>query len=426
MTHYKVFVFQKSLFSNSSGFWIASKPREWLLTAYKLLIVLLFLGLSSCGNEKGASKDVNKPPVIVTAFIVKAQDVPISFEYVAQTQSSHLVNIQARVSGFLEKRVYTEGEMVKKGQILFLMDEKPFQTQVDAAKAAVAKQEAALENARLNLARVKPLAQLNALSQKDLDDATGTYQTNAASLEQSKAQLETALLNLSYCTITSPLDGITSAALQQEGTYLNVTDSQLTTVSALSPIWVNFSLSENQIQSFEGQVEKGLIIAPKNKEFDVIVIQLNGNYFPHKGKITFTEPYFNPQTGTFLIRASVDNPKGSLRPNQYVRAKIEGAIRPNAILIPQRAVQHSAKGQFVWVLTKENKADFRPVTVGDWQGNNWFIIEGLESGEQIVVDGGVAVRPGDSVKIKQVIEDLDSMPDSLKSEDPVNKPEIPS
>lgn len=386
----------------------------------------MFLSLTACGKDANNAAMMTKPPIVVTAFQVQARDVPVNFEYVAQTQSSHLVNIQARVSGFLEKRVYTEGDLVKKGQVLFLMDKKPFETQVAAAQAAVARQEAALETARLNLARVKPLAELNALSQKDLDDATGTYQTNAATLEQTKAQLETALLNLSYCTITSPLDGITSAALQQEGTYLNLSDSLLTTVTALSPIWVNFSLSENQIQHFEDQMAKGQLIIPKNNEFDVKVIQINGQLFPHTGKITFTEPYFNPQTGTFLIRASVDNPKGYLRPNQYVRARIEGAIRPNAILVPQRAVQQSAKGQFVWVINEENKADFRPVTVGDWQGNYWFINDGLKSGEKIVTDGGVTLRAGDSVKIKEVIEYSEPTSDTTHTENKNAHPAIPS
>ncbi|HEV8051261.1 MAG TPA: efflux RND transporter periplasmic adaptor subunit [Parachlamydiaceae bacterium] len=364
----------------------------------KVTLFLVFLCLFSCGKDNPPA-NAKKIPVVVTTYQIKASDVPVSFDYVAQTQSSHLVNIQARVTGFLDKRVYTEGEFVKAGQVLFIMDKKPFETQVNAAKAAVARQEAALETARLNLARVKPLTALNALSQKDLDDATGTFETNAATLEQTKAQLETALLNLSYCTITSPIDGITSSALQQEGSYLSYTDSLLTTVMALSPIWVNFSLSENQIQNFEDQVRNGSLIVPKDNELDVKVIQMNGQVFPFTGKITFTEPYFNAQTGTFLIRASVDNPKGALRPNQYVRAKIEGSIRPNAILVPQRAVQQSAKGQFVWVV-KNNTADFRPVIVGDWQGENWFITEGLKSGEEIVVDGIVGLHPGDELKIK--------------------------
>lgn len=371
----------------------------------KLHLFFLLVSLSAfsgCGKSEAPVSDHNLS-VPVTTVIVEAKDVPVSFEYVAQTQSSHLVNIQARVSGFLEKRVYKEGEMVKAGQVLFEMDKKPFQTQVNAAQAAVEKQKAALENAKRNFERVKPLAEQNALSQKDLDDATGAFQSAGASVEQAQAQLETALLNLSYCTITSPLDGITSAALQQDGTYLNLADSQLTTVSALSPIWVNFSLSENQVQNYRDQVAKGQLYAPKDHEFVVSVIQVNGEIFPYKGVITFAEPFFNAQTGTFLIRASVENPEGILRPNQYVRARIDGALRPHAILVPQRAVLQSAKGQFVWVVNKENQAERRPVTVGDWQGENWFITDGLHSGEQVVVDGTLSLHQGSPVVVTKVL-----------------------
>src|SRR3984957_8878185 len=243
---------------------------------YRFVLIAFLMCVMGCSEKKEPSQ----PPPLVSTMIVKAQDVPVSFHYIAQTQSSQLVNIQARVSGFLDKRIYTEGEMVKEGQVLFLMDKKPFQAQVDAARAAVAKQKAAYETARLNLERVKPLAQQNALSQKDLDDARGSYLTTGASVDQAQAQLETALLNLSYCTITSPLAGISSSALKQEGAYMNVTDSQLTTVAKLSPIWVNFSLSENQIQNYRDEVEKGTIRPPKDEEFEVKVIQINGTTFP--------------------------------------------------------------------------------------------------------------------------------------------------
>lgn len=367
----------------------------------RLLKLLLFLFcLSSCKMDakKGASP---KQPPLVTVMTVEAKDVPVSVEFIAQTQSSHLVNIQARVNGFLNQQVYKEGDMVEKDQVLFIMDEKPFETQLQAANAALARQEAALEVARLNLARVKPLAELNALSQKDLDDAQGSFQTNSAAVEQAKAQVETAILNLSYCTITSPLKGITSAALKQEGSYLRVEDSQLTTVSAISPIWVNFSLSENQVQEYRDQIKYGRLIPPKNQEYEVVIIQVNGEIYPHKGKITFTEPYFNTQTGTFLIRASVDNPDHILVPNQYVRARLEGSVRPHAILVPQKAVRQSAKGHFMWVINDKNEADFRPIKVGDWQGENWFITEGLSSGERVVVDGGQTLRAKDLVRIKE-------------------------
>lgn len=365
--------------------------------AFIMMIPLLLL----CSCKSSESQNLANAPE-VNVLIVEAQDEPVSFEYVAQTQSSHLVNIQARVNGFLDHQVYTEGDIVEAEQVLFIMDKRPFQAQVDAAKAAMAKQQAAHETAALNLKRVEPLTKLNALSQKDLDDAIGTYQSTAAAVDQAKANLETALLNLSYCTITSPIHGITSAALQQEGTYLNMADSQLTTVSALTPMWVNFSLSENQMQQFRDQIKRGALIPPKDEEYTVRIIQINGEYFPYVGTITFLAPYYNADTGTFLIRVTVDNPEGILRPNQYVRVQVEGAMRPNAILVPQRAVQQSAKGHFVWVLDKDNKTQMRPVAVGDWQNESWFITQGLNSGDQVITDGIVKLQPNMSVKIKSV------------------------
>ena len=232
------------------------------------------------------------------------------------------------------------------------MDQKPFQAQLDQAQAALARQDAAMETAKANLARIKPLAEKNALSQKDLDDATGQFESYAAAVEQAKAQVETAKLNLSYTVITSPVTGITSFAQQTDGTYINQQNSLLTTVAVLSPMWVNFSLSENEIQAFRDQEKKGLLRTPRTGTIEVEIILVDGSLFPHTGRITFADSSFNAQTGTFLIRASVDNPKGVLMPNQYVRVRLKGAIRPNAILVPQRAVQQGSKGHFVWVVTR--------------------------------------------------------------------------
>jgi membrane fusion protein, multidrug efflux system len=355
-----------------------------------LIIATVFL-LLSCKSEKKVSAP---PTLVVTVSEVVQKDVPVAFEYVAQTQSSHLVNINARVSGFLDKRMYTEGTVVKAGQVLFQMDAKPFQVQLDQARAALSKQEAALETARLNLERTKPLAEQKALSQKDLDDATGQYQSNAAAVEQAKAQVETAKLNFSYTTITSPVTGISSSALQTEGTYISPENSLLTTVAVLSPMWVNFSLSENEMQKYRNQVAKGLLKSPAGKKYTVEIILVDGSIYPFKGQLTFAEPSYNTQTGTFLVRASVDNPDGILRPNQYVRVRLKGAVRPKAILIPQRAVQQGARGHFVWVVNNENKVEQRPVTVGNWYGDDWFISEGLRIGDEVVVDGSLTLRPG--------------------------------
>src|SRR5262249_28767010 len=211
------------------------------------LVCSLAAGIG-CGKKEQAKPEAKPAEVFVVK--IEPQDTPIDFEYVAQTQSSHEVQIRARINGFLDKRVYTEGTIVKAGQVLFLMDKKPFQVQVNDATAALARQNAALETARANLARVKPLVAQNALSQKQLDDATGGYESYAAAVEQAKAQLEQAQLNLSYCTITSPVTGITSAALQQDGAYISPATSQLTSVAVLSPIWVNFSISEQERQNY--------------------------------------------------------------------------------------------------------------------------------------------------------------------------------
>jgi len=366
----------------------------------QLLIILALLPAAGCGSQ-GAKPgaEAAKPPE-VTTVTVAARDVPISFEFVAQTQSSRQVNIQARVSGFLEKRVYTEGSLVKEGDVLFVMDAKPFKVQVDAQDAALSRQQAGLEVARADLERTKPLAAQNALSQKDLDDANGQYLATAAAVEEAKARLETAKLNLSYCTILSPVTGISSAAQQQDGTYISPQNSLLTTVAVLSPIWVNFSISENEVQGLREEVNAGRLRTPADGNYTVEVLLVDGSLFPHTGRITFASPSFNPQTGTFMIRASVDNPDGILRPNAYVRARLSGATRPNAILVPQRAVQQGAEGQFVWVVEKDGKAKPRPVEVGKWQGDNWLVKEGLRPGEQVVVDGAINLHAGVTVVAK--------------------------
>jgi membrane fusion protein (multidrug efflux system) len=355
------------------------------------------LALGGCGKPKAAPP---QPPPSVTVVTVTSRDEPVSTEFVGQTQSSHLVNIQARVSGFLDRRVYTEGALVKEGQVLFQMDPKPFQAQLSQARAALAQAEAAKETARLNLERTRPLTELNALSQKDLDDATGQFQSASSAVEQAKAQVETAELNLSYTTITSPVTGVSSSARQTDGTYVSFQNSLLTTVATVSPMWVNFSLSENQVQAYRDQVARGLLRMPRDARYTLEIVLVDGSVYPHTAQITFAEPSFNASTGTFLIRGSVANPEGILHPNQYVRVRVKGAIRPNAILIPQRAVQQGSQGHFVWVVGADGKAERRPVNVGDWQGDDWFVSEGLKAGDRVVVDGGLMLRPGSAVTVK--------------------------
>ena len=226
-----------------------TRRTAWLLS----LAFALAAGLTACGRE---GPKLPPAPLEVSTITVKPSDVSISAEYIAQTQSSQAVNIQARVSGFLDKRVYTEGSVVKAGQVLFRMDQKPFQAQLDAANAALQRNQAALQVATANLNRTKPLAAKNALSQKDLDDATGQYEQAAAAVEQSKAQVTRRKLDLSYTVISSPVNGVSSYAAVADGTYLNPQNAQLTTVSVLTPMWVNFSLSENEYLRIQNDIAR--------------------------------------------------------------------------------------------------------------------------------------------------------------------------
>lgn len=358
------------------------------------LVSLLVLGCS----QKMEIPKAGKPRV--TTLTIKAQNIPMSLEYVAQTASSRQVNINARVNGFLQKRLYQEGSMVRDGQTLFTIDPRPFQVQVNEARAALDSSKAAHATAKANFDRIKPLVALNALSKKDLDNAKGQFLTTQAAVHQAQAQLNAARLNLSYTTIKSPVDGLAGSASVAEGTYIDATNNQLTTVYRMSPMWVNFSISENRLLELQKQIQAGQLIVPANNNFTVEVILPDGSVLPNTGKLVFSAPDYNPTTGTNMIRASVDNPKGTLKPNQFVRVRMIGATRPDAIAVPQKAVQQGSKGHFVWVI-KDNKAQYRPVTVGDQTGTNWVITQGLQSGEQVVIDGVQTLAAGADVDVSQ-------------------------
>lgn len=369
--------------------------------------VLTLIFLSGC---KKSEKPNTAQPTQVTVLKVEPKDTPVVFEFVGQTKSSHQVEIRARVNGFLDKRVYIEGSVVKAGDVMFKMDPKPFQAQLDAAQASLAQQQARLKTAQANLARVIPLAKQNALSQKDLDDSTGQEQAAAAAVEAAKADVEQAKLNLGYCTITSPVTGLSSYARVQDGAYVNQQNSLLTYVAKTDPIWVNFSISENDILKYRRLESKGLIRTPKNDAYTVEIVLADGFPYPIKGMISFADAEYNQQTGTFLLRSTFPNPKDKLRPGQFVTVRLWGIVRPNAISVPQRAVLQGAKGHFVWVVGKDNKVEARPVVIGDWIGNDVFVEEGLRKEDLVAVDGTLTLSPGIIVVTKPYVPSAESTP----------------
>jgi membrane fusion protein (multidrug efflux system) len=359
-----------------------------------LPILLVALSVAGCGRDKPVAKPAAQavPAAVMT---VTAGNAPYEGEFVGETESSQEVEIRARVEGFLESINYSEGSVVHKGDVLFQMDRKPFEAALAAARAEMEAQQARLATASANLKRVGPLAAEDALSQKDLDDAQGSRDAAIAAVEGAKSRVQQAEINLSYTTIRSPLTGATSFARKQPGSFISPgPDSLLTYVSALNPMRVNFSISENEQLRFTRLIGEKKLKRPDDGKYAVKIVLADGTVVPAPGRVTFGDASFSKETGTFLVRAEVPNPDGTLRPGQFVRVLLGGAEWIDAIQLPQRAVMQGPQGNFVWVVDADSKAQFRPVTVGPLIGDRWLIMQGLQAGERIVVDGGMKLAPG--------------------------------
>jgi membrane fusion protein, multidrug efflux system len=365
-------------------------------TAAALTVVVAFAG---CGKE---APPPPPPPPAVSVLAVTPQAIPYTPSFVAQTESSRQVNIVGRVSGFLDRIAYQEGELVKQGQLMFQLDPKPFRAQLNAAQGELQSQQARLATAQANYGRVKPLAEQDALPQADLDRAKGELDAAKAAVFSARAKVEEAQLNLGYATIKSPVTGLASRALQRQGAFINATadSANLTYVAAIDPIWINFSISQNQMAKWNESERKGEIVPPANEDFDVDIVLPGGIKYPHRGKISFADPSFSQDTGSFLVRAVLPNPKMELRPGMFVTANVHGAMRPNAIVVPQLAVQQGSNGHLVYVVNASNIAEIRPVVVGDYVGDKDIVVlEGLQGADRVVVDGVLKVVPGQPVTI---------------------------
>lgn len=335
----------------------------------------------------------------VEVIEVQPLTVPLESQLVGQTRSPQSVAIYTRVSGFLEKQVYTEGSWVNAGDILFEMDKRPFVAQLDAAKAALVSQEASLRTATLTLNRIKPLAAAKALSQQDLDTATGNFLRAQAGVDQARANVETAQLNLEYCTIRSPISGLASVRKQALGTYLQVgsPNSELTVVNQMDPMWVYFSVSEDQMLNVDRLLKQQQLAASKLTDLDVTLTMSDGSLYPYVGKIGFADVLYNVDTGTRLMRAVFPNPSSALQQGQFVTATVVGLVQKNVYLVPQTAVQQSSQGAYVWVADQDNRVHSRTVVPGYWNGPNWIITDGLNPGERVVVTNVLRMSPNQLV-----------------------------
>jgi len=368
---------------------------------YALMLALALL--AGCGkSEQGAP--AQRPPAPVAVMTVTPQTIPYSASFVAQTESSQQVDIVARVSGFLDKIAYQEGDLVKVGQILFQLDPKPFQAQLQSARGSLQSQQARLTTAQANLGRIKPLAAQNAVSQSDLDKAQGEFDAATAAVYSAQATVTEAELNLGYTTIRSPVTGLASRSKQRQGAYINSLSetAYLTYVAAIDPIWVNFSMSQNQLANYQGLIAKGQVVAPKDGRYEVQITLGTGQPYPYTGVINFTDPSYSQDTGSFLVRAVLPNPKHELRPGMFVTANVKGITRPDAVVVPQLAVQQGPKGHLVYVVNSAGVAEIRPVVVGDYYGEKDIVIaDGLQAGDRVIVEGMLKVVPGQPVQIAQ-------------------------
>jgi membrane fusion protein (multidrug efflux system) len=373
------------------------KNRIAVVAALSVAAVAAGCGKSGGQGEHGAGGGM--PPSEVTVLAVAPQPLPVTFEYVGQTVGSREVEVRARVTGILLKRNFVEGAAVKKGQSLYDIDPAPFEAVVARAEADVAAAEARLDQAARNAARMRPLYAERAVSQKEFDDAVSTEAIGLADTKSAKARLAEARLNLGYTKVESPLSGMASRSNRSEGTLVSGPDVLLTTVVQIDPMWVQFGIPDTEQARLRKEVEAGRLKLPGNGSFEVALQLADGSAFPRTGRLNFYDVRITPNTGTQDARAELPNPDGALRPGQFVRVILKGAIRPNAIKVPQKAVLEGPQGKFVYIVNDKSQAEARLVEAGEWAGDSWVITSGLKPGERVILDGVMKLGPGAPVKV---------------------------
>ncbi len=355
--------------------------------------------LSGCDKPAAQPAGGNMPPPEVTAVTVQPHDLPVTFEYVGQTAGVREVEVRPRVTGILERWNYREGAAVRAGESLFTIDPAPFRAAVARAEAQLASAEARRAQAQRTVERLKPLWEAKATSQKNYDDAVSAEQIAQAEVKAAAAALTEARLDLGYTRVAAPISGITSRALQSEGTLVQAQQTLLTTISQVDPIHVIFGISESEHLKLQKETAEGRLILPKDNRFDVTVKLADGSIDTASGKLDFSDVRVNPQTGTSEARAVLPNPTQKLRPGQFVRVILKGATYPKALSVPQRAVLEGPKTKIVMTVNAQNVVEPRPVEVGEWAGEDWIITSGLKPGDRVIVDGIMKARPGAPVTI---------------------------
>jgi len=348
-------------------------------------MALLLLALSACKEAPAAAP----PPDVVVANVVQ-KDVPIYLEWVGTTDGNINAQIRARVTGYLKSRRYTEGKVVKQGEVLFEIDARPYQAALNQARGELGRTNAALTKTRQDVERYKPLAEQGAVSQQELDNAVQANRAAKAASDSALAAVQQAQLDLDWTRVTSPIDGIAGIAVAQVGDLINAS-SILTTVSQVDPIKVSIPISEQEYLRFAARVP---LNADRPSNASVELILADGSVYPERGTVSVANREVDVQTGTMMIVNLFPNPRGLLRPGQYAKVRAATETKLGAVVVPQRSVQELQGTYQVAVVDGENKVAMRGVKAGARAENLWVIDEGLKPGERVVVEGVQKVRDG--------------------------------
>ena len=350
------------------------------------LSALVLAGCGKGGEAKAGAAGSAPPPMPVTVIKATTRSVPITLEAVGQAEGSREVEIRARVSGILEKRLYDEGSTVAADQQLFLIDPATYELAVQQARAALAQERVKRELAMVEAKRLEPLVQERAVSQRELDQQVSTARQSEAAIAAAEANLKQAELNLSYTKVRAPISGITGRALRSEGSLVtaNTDTSLLTTLTQVNPIWVRFPLAEADYNRIRGSGQRNARVQ---------IVSDEGEVLADNGKLNFAGTTVDPKLGAVQLRAEFVNPGTKWLPGQFVKVKI-AAGEQRAILIPQSAILNSEQSRIVMTVGAENKATPRPIQTASWLGGDIIVVGGLKDGDPVIIDNLVKLRPG--------------------------------
>jgi RND family efflux transporter MFP subunit len=374
----------------------AMKPSRWAIAALTALAAVFYAG---CGQRRAASAPPPPAPVVEVVAVIQ-KDVPIYGEWVGTLEGYVNAQISPQVSGYLIRQDYHEGGLVKKDQVLFEIDPRPFQAVLDQARAQLAEAKAQLAKTSLDVQRDIPEAQARAIPQSQLDNDRQAQLAAKAAVEAGEAALEQASLNLGYTKVRSLISGIAGVATVQVGNLVGPT-AVLTSVSQVSPIKVYFPISEQDYLRIAGRLGAGAVdLLSRGASIPLTLTLSDGRTYPYRGRILFANRQVDPQTGTIQIIGAFPNPHDLLRPGQYARVSAMTQILKGALLVPQAAVTELQGGYQVAVVGTGNRVAIRPVKAGQTVGTMWVITSGLKPGERVVAEGAQKVRNGEIVTPK--------------------------